>query len=292
MKMVEAVFLSGGNGKTLVIQLKYPTMMYRKPCRQVFLPLVVLCMLMVSSLAAQTDTVDQRHHKLNTSFLKPGVKQYLVYFQSPAHANKLGVSVWVRNIEKTSKDNKPVFRITQHWYSEDTARYMRFSSVNSAADFSPLYHAEIRGNALKAYDWSATGITGENTPDNKAAGFKLDFERPNYNWHLDIETFEMLPLAAGKIFLINFYDAGLEPPKYVTYKVTGSEILQTLNGQQLDCWKLFTEGESPRGPYTQTYWISKTGHELLKEEDSFGGIYRYKVKLPGLAPNLEERFVQ
>lgn len=266
--------------------------MYLKSCKQIFLPAVIVCLLITSSVTAQTDTIDQQHHRLNTSFLKPGVKQYLVYFQSPAHANKLNVSLWVREIEKTSRNNEPVFRITQHWYGEDTARYAVFSSLNTVADFSPLYHAETRGTMQKAYNWSQTGITGDNTPDNKAADFKLSFERPNYNWHLDIETFEMLPLAAGKTFLINFYDAGLEPPKYVTYKVTGSEVLQTLNGQQTDCWKLFTEGDSPRGHYTQIFWISKSGHELLKEEDSFGGIYRYKVKLPGLAPYLEERFVQ
>lgn len=266
--------------------------MYRTPCKQVFFMVFMGCLLMVSSVAAQADSVDQHHHPLNTRFLKPGVKQYLVYFQSPAHPNKLSVSLWVREIEKSSRNNEPVFRITQHWYSEDTARYMRFSSINSAADFSPVYHAEIRGNTLKAYNWSSTGIAGENTPDNKAADFKLDFDQPNYNWHLDIETFEMLPLSAGKTFLINFYDAGLDPPKYVAYKVTGSDVLQTLNGQQVDCWKLFTEGESPRGHYTQTFWISKSGHEFLKEEDSFGGIYRYKVKLPGLATYLEERFVQ
>lgn len=265
--------------------------MYRKPCKRMFIPIIIGCLLKCSTVAAQTDTVDQHHHRLNTSFLKPGVKQYLVYFQSPAHPNKLSVSLWVREIEKTSRNNEPAFRITQHWYSEDTARYVLFSSINSAADFSPLYHAETRGNVLKAYNWSGTGISGENTPGNKAADFKLGFERPNYNWNLDIETFEMLPLAAGKTFLINFYEAGLEPPKYVTYKVTGSEVLQTLNGQPVDCWKLFTEGESPRGHYTQIFWISQSGHELLKEEDSFGGIYRYKVKLPGLAPYLEERFV-
>jgi hypothetical protein len=250
----------------------------------------MLFLLIVSFANAQTDTVDQRHHPLNTRFLKTGARQYLVYFQRPASPNMLNLSLWVRNIEKTTRNNTPVFHITQHWYGEDTARFAEFNSFNSVADFSPLYHSESRVKGRKAYNWSATGITGDNTPDNKAAGVNLSFERPNYNWHLDIETFEMLPLAAGKTFLINFYDAGLEPPKYVTYKVTGSEVLETLNNQQVDCWKLVTEGESPMGHYTQTFWISKSVHEFLKEEDSFGGIYRYKVKLPGLATHLEERF--
>lgn len=263
--------------------------MYRTFCQRLTLPVLIL-LLTVARAGAQTDTVDQRHHPLNTSLLKPGVKQYLVYFQLPHRPDMLSLSLWVREIEKTSQDNKPVFKITQHWYSEDTARYRVFHSVNSAADFSPLHHAETRGNEKQAYNWSLTGIEGDATPDNKAAAFKLAFDQPNYNWNLDIETFEMLPLAAGKTFVIRFYDAGLEPPAYVTYKVSGSDALQTLDNRTVDCWKLFTEGDSPRGRYTQTFWISKAGHELLKEEDSFGGMYRYKVKLPGLATHLESRF--
>lgn len=259
---------------------------------QILLPAAMMLLLLLWQTAAyaQADTVDQRHHRLNTAFLKPGVKQYLVYFQIPSRPNMLSLSLWVREIEKTSRNNAPAFRITQHWYGEDTARYAIFTSYNSVADFSPLYHAAVRGKEEKAYNWSQQGITGDSSAGNKAADFKLDFDRPNYNWHLDIETFEMLPLSAGKTFLINFYDAGLDPPKYVAYKVTGSEVLQTLNNQQVDCWKLFTEGESPKGHYTQTFWISKSGHEFLKEEDSFGGMYRYKIKLSGGAPYLAERF--
>lgn len=242
----------------------------------------------LQSVSAQTDTIDQQHVRLRTAFLQPGVKQYLVYFQVPTHPNWLGLSLWTREIEKKGE----VFHITQHWYSDDSTRYLESHSINSAADFSPLYHAETRGKEQRAYRWSATAITGDTTAGNKAADFKLDFDRPNYNWNLDMETFEMLSLKAGKTFVIQFYDAGLEPPKYVTYKVTGSEMLSTYDGQSVDCWKLFTEGESPRGHYTQTFWISKAGHEFLKEEDAFGGAYRYKVKLPGSAPYLPGKFAR
>ncbi|MBS0030791.1 DUF3108 domain-containing protein [Chitinophaga sp. 22321] len=260
--------------------------------KQVFLPVTGLLILLATATYAQVDTIDQRHQRLNTAFLKPGVRQYLVYFQLPTRSNMLSLSLWVREIEKTNRNNVPVFKTTQHWYSEDTARYAMFTSFNTVSDFSPLFHEEIRGKDRKAYNWSAQGVAGDSGPDNKAADFKFDFDRPNYNWHLDIETFEMLPLAKGKIFEINFYDAGLDTPKYVRYQVTGSDVLQTLNNQAVDCWKLFTEGESPRGHYTQIFWISKAGHELLKEEDSFGGMFRYKIKLPGLTPYLDERFVK
>jgi hypothetical protein len=100
----------------------------------------------------------------------------------------------------------------------------------------------------------------------------------------------MLPLAAGKTFAINFYDAGQGNPQYAIFKVTGSEELTTFNNEKVDCWKLFTETIHHGSHYTETYWISKKGHEFLKEEDSNPDGYRYKIKLPGLMPGLLPRF--
>jgi hypothetical protein len=42
--------------------------------------------------------------------------------------------------------------------------------------------------------------------------------------------------------------------------------------------------------YTETYWISKKNHEFLKEEDSYNGAYRYKIKMPAASPDLVARF--
>ena len=143
-----------------------------------------------------------------------------------------------------------------------------------------------------AYNWGPDKITSaDSVPQNQQKNFSLDFKLPNFNWNLDIETFEMLPLAMGKTFVINFYDAGLDPPAFVNYRVTGSQVLATLDNQKVDCWILFSEGDAKGTHFTQTFWISKKNHEFLREEDSFNGQYRYKIKLPGAAPDLVERFL-
>ncbi|PSL45667.1 hypothetical protein CLV51_104374 [Chitinophaga niastensis] len=261
--------------------------------KRIILAVAIIAILAAQSAIAQTDTIDPQHHKLNTKLLNPGVRQYIVYFVRPGFEKMLWLNLWIRQIEKATQNKEDVFKISQYWYSEDSTRYHHITSINSAADFSPIYHAAYVGSDLKAYNWSATGIKGTAIADNKAADYKLDFASPNYNWNLDIETFEMLPLAEGKSFVIQFYDAGLEPPAYVTYKVTGAESISTLDNKKVDCWKLFTEGNSPKGGhYTQIFWISKTGHELLKEEDHFGGMLRYKVKLPGFASFVPDKFAK
>jgi hypothetical protein len=246
-----------------------------------------------TTASAQVDTINfKKGHQLNTNRLKPGLKQYLVYFQQPKQQKSLRFWYWLRDIKTGTRNGQPVFNISQHWFGPDTLSYRVCYSVNSAANFAPLYHMETITGKTKAYNWSATKMTGADTvATNLAKTFTLDFTEPNFNWNLDIETFEMLPLAAGKTFAINFYDAGLSQPKYVLYKVTGSEVLTLLDGTKTDCWILAEEGKSPDGStYTETFWISKKGHEFLKEEDKFSGMYRYKIKMPGAAPDLMKRF--
>jgi hypothetical protein len=254
---------------------------------------VILILSYSEIVSAQTDTIRLQDKRLNTSVLKPGLNQYLVYFQNPKKSKNLGFSFWLRNVQMETRNGQKVFHITQRWYGSDSAYYATFSSLNNAADFAPIYHSETANNKTNAYNWNAKQITGaDSVSQNGKKGFLLDFKTPNFNWNLDIETFEMLPLAEGKNFAINFYDAGLDPPAYVLYKVTGSEVLSTLDNQRVDCWKLYTEGDSKGTHYSETYWISKKNHVFLKEEDSFNGNYRYKIKMPGAAPDLVHRFVK
>ncbi len=254
------------------------------------LTIVIGCLIGLS-VFAQTDTIRLQDKRLNTSYLKPALNQYLVYFQNPKHKQNLRFWFWLRDVAVENRDGKKVFAITQHWYGSDSTTYRYIYSLNKAADFAPIYHLETINNKTKAYNWTADKITGaDSVAQNLQKGFSLDFKLPNFNWNLDIETFEMLPLAAGKTFAINFYDAGLDPPAYVNYKVIGSEVITTQNNDKVDCWKLFTEGDNKGSHYSETYWISKKEHEFLKEEDSFNGMYRYKIKMPVAAPDLLARF--
>lgn len=249
--------------------------------------LLILQLTSEKALFAQADTVYPGSRHLNTGFLKPGLKQYLVFHQWPQNNKMLQLQYWMRDINIEKKDGVEVFAIREHWYGADSNEYRTFLSLGTVKDFTPLYHASAGNGKIAAYNWSNTGIKGSDTVNgNTRRDFHLAFDRPNFNWHLDIEIFEMLPLAMGKSFVINFYDAGLAPPAFVTYKVTGSETLRTLDNRQVACWKLATSGSYNAKNYIQTFWISKKEHELLKEVDAFDGRFRYKIKLPELAPDI------
>ncbi|AYL97643.1 hypothetical protein [Mucilaginibacter celer] len=242
---------------------------------------------------AQVDTIRVQDKRLNTANLKPGLKQYMVYFQNAKDNHSLKFWLWLRDINLESRNGEKVFTVTQHWYGNDSTSYRSIYSVNKAADFAPVYHAETIGKKTKAFNWFADRVvSADTTANNEAKNFKFDFPFANFNWNLDIETFEMLTLAEGKSFAIPFFEAGMPAPLYVLYKVTGSEVITTLDGNKVDCWKLYNESDYNGRHFTETYWISKKKHEFLKEEDAFGGGYRYKVKMMGAAVNLLPRFAK
>jgi hypothetical protein len=258
----------------------------------ILIALTVLCLSAQPKYAsAQVDTIRLKDHRLNTATLKPGMRQYLVYFQMLKSPKTLRFWYWLRDTKIETRSGEKVFATTQHWFGSDTMSYRAVYSVNRVKDFSPVYHMETIAGKVSAYSWDNYKIKGADTVAlNAKKDFALNFTEPNFNWNLDIETFEMLPLAAGKTFAINFYDAGFGKPQYVIYKITGNEVISTLDNKKVDCWKLVNETDNNGNHYVETFWISKKGHEFLKEEDTFGGGYRYKVKMPGASVNLLPRF--
>lgn len=250
--------------------------------------LLIMCNL---NSVAQTDTVNFKNNKLRTSQLKTGLKQYLVYLQQPNQKKKLNLSLWTREVRSAIQNGESRFIIIQKWFSTDTANYRSIYSVNRADDFAPIYHSETVGNQVKAFNWYADHINGADTVlDNKQKTFALQLQQPCFNWNLDIETLEMLPLSSGKKFILRLYDAGSGAPADIQYSVSGEEVLTTLDNRKVDCWKLLLEGDHGQLHYTQTFWISKKEHEFLMEVDAVNGMYRYKVKMPGFSPDIIQKF--
>jgi|HubBroStandDraft_1064217.scaffolds.fasta_scaffold127018_2 hypothetical protein len=239
----------------------------------------------------QIDTIRLKDKRLHTAWLKTGLNQYLIYYQNPKENKSVRFWFWMRDIKTDHMNGSQVFVIKQHWYGSDTSTYRYIHSVNNGSDFAPIYHEEISNGKTSAYTWKPDNIVGaDSVKANIQKDFSLKFSEPNFNWNLDIETLEMLPLANNKSFAINFYDAGQDPPKYYLYTVAGSETLQTLDNKRTECWKVTTNGTSGEFSYIETYWISKDSHEFLKEESSYNGMFAYKIKLMESATDLLSRF--
>ncbi|MDG3581837.1 DUF3108 domain-containing protein [Galbibacter pacificus] len=249
--------------------------------------MILICFhLMASEGNAQYDTIKlPATGVLQIKNLKPGLREYIIYTQFPNKPKSFSFWLWKRNTQIEERNGENVFVTKEVWTGEDTTSYREYYSINRMSDFAPIYKKATIKNKTHAYNWEDRRIVRSDSVPNNAVelGFKLDFNEPVLNWHMDIETFEMLPLGPDKVFAINFYDAGQQPPKYNIYNVTGEERVSSYDGKTIDCWVLNRSGINGNGKkFSQTFWISKKTHEFIKEEDNWDGVIRHKIKLPSM----------
>lgn len=240
--------------------------------------LITLCLVFVSSLvSAQVDTIYHLDSKLVKKYLKPSSNQYLVFIQRKGDPRQTYTMVWSRDVKFVNRNGNELIEISQKWYASDTARNrVVYSLLNP--DFSPVYHYTNFNKAVEAFDFYAGNIKGsDSVANNTKKDFDLELKTPTLNWELDLETFPLLDLKAGKRFAISFYHpGGKTEPKIYEYKVIGEESLRVIEGGSVPCWKLRIDYDAKSHAI---FYISKKGREVLRMDEDFGGGVRYKVKL-------------
>jgi hypothetical protein len=208
-----------------------------------------------------------------------GTQRYLVYITKGDQ--KKSFWLWERTTKKQEWHGRPSITINQVWQTSDTGYNRRdIFSVIDVKTFAPVYHtASNPKTGREAFNYLVDKIvTADTVPDVMRKDFELNVSEPSFNWELDLETFPLLPIAVGKTFAINFYHPGSKSaPAYTLYKVTGTEKLPGVNGEQVDCFTLVTE--YPNNSGSSTWWLTKTTHEVIKMVERYGPITRYKIKL-------------
>lgn len=244
----------------------------------------------VTLFAQKSDTIRIDGSKVNTSVLLPGIHQYLLYFKNGPDSSRINFQLWTREIELTDYEGKKAIRIKQKW-EDNKAVIHTVNSVNDRKDFSPLYHEswwkgrgsyvfDFTKKLMKINDTPITEADTARTKKNMFSSYQKALNQYVLNWHLDLETFPILPYKDGVTFLINFYDPGFPDPSWQAYTVSGSAKLNGYGSESVDCWLLTHESKNNK----ETFWVSKKTKEVLKLEQKFGNRYRYKVKLPFVAP--------
>jgi hypothetical protein len=242
-----------------------------------FLLIVVTFIFNTSYSQLKIDTIHAGD--LDLRYLPDGNQKYLVYLVRGEE--KTNIWLWERNVSREDWHGRRAIIVRQQWTSSDTGYNSR--KLISAVDdktFYPLYHSSMNPKkGREAYNFSSTAvITADTVADAKNMGFSQALAAPTLNWELDLETFPLLPLKEGKTFVMNFYHPGGKTgPAWYSYSVIGSETIASVNGEKIDCYKLYIRYDNNQGG--STWWLSKKNHEVLKMEERFGNITRYKIKL-------------
>ncbi len=247
--------------------------------------IILLVLFSGLAIAQKKDTITITAQNIKTSNLKPGVNRYLVYFKNGKDSNSTKFQLWTRKVEYVNYHGKNAISISQQWVDNDTVVH-KVSTICDKQTFQTLFHeAWWKGFGSFSFDFEngKAIVQGKPLDENDTVaqrkriftGFKTALSDYFSNWHLDLETFAMLPLKENTTYRINFYDPGLAPPKYQFYTVTGSATLNGHNTQQIDCWLLTYEAANSK----EVFWISKKTNEVLYLEQKFGDKYRYKEKL-------------
>lgn len=242
----------------------------------------LLCagLFLASALFAQSQPDTIRAAGFSMQYLPAGKQSYLVYIQTPGGFKK-SIWLWERETRKEKWNGRDRILVRQQWTSSDTGFNSRqLLSVCEQAGFVPVYHHSRNSKGqVEAYVYGPDQIRSDDTVQQLSRkGFTMPLQETAFNWELDLETFSLLPLQEGKSFVICFYHPGSpSKPDWYTYTVTGSETLRTVDGKDVECLKLYTTYANNRG--SSTWWLSRKTHEVLKMEEIFGNIRRYKIRL-------------
>jgi hypothetical protein len=203
--------------------------------------------------------------------LKAGIHRYARYMVA-GDARQL-LDIWTRRLTFETVDGRREMHVHQRWDAADKSYVAIFDQTCEAGTLRPLTQSQsvTRDGVTRTKAFRFDGRRVDSVDDPGAIGSPQHetFAMPFFNWHIDMEFLQSLPLARGYAASIPFYDVGQEPPARYVYAVTGEATIAAADGTPIACWVLtFRPGEKDPPIH---YWIAKRGQVLMREEAPVAG---------------------
>ncbi|NVK85508.1 MAG: hypothetical protein HWE21_14385 [Cytophagia bacterium] len=235
--------------------------------------------MMVLAIAAQAqkvDTIRVGHRFKQFKNLELGTVTDVVYNEANGRLNG---AIKKRTTELVQINGQELVKIVHEWNSPNEQWSGRFEYYCEPYTMKPVQHIrETKMQGKEAFKFNSNTIEGlDSAVNNKQKDFALSLSEQTYNWEVDLETYSLIPMKEGNKVVMNFYHPGGQtPPKYYTLAVEGSEKLKLANGQELDCWIIFTDYG---GTQPTRFWYTKRGQNFVKMEGQYGPMKIYKTRL-------------
>jgi hypothetical protein len=196
--------------------------------------------------------------------LKEGSKTYIRYrIRTDGVSEPIDLQVKTLKVEERAGTKE--LRISQHWQTATAA--LRLESLFEPKTLKPLTHERIREREGKITKegfrfLGKRVISLETMPDNSRAGFEIAGAVTPFNFEIDLETLQSMPLEKGAEFRIPFYHPGGPAPAHYTFKVVAEEVLR-LGGASIPCWVVSTDYNAPEKPLAK-FWIEKGSQTVVR----------------------------
>ena len=236
--------------------------------------LILLFIVSLSYSQVKNDTIDIDSNKLLMRNLKNQELNYLVSLEKP-NGDLLNASIWTRKTEIQGE----IIIISQKWRNTTKQRNKLLYSILKSKNFAPIYHKTTQGSGtVKAFNFYKHKIEGSDSiKNNTEKDFLLEFNKPAFNWELDLEFLQTLPYKLNTNFVIKFYHpGGKSNPKYYNYTVIGREKIVMTDGRKIKSWVLkinYSKNNSA------TFWIGAKNRQVLRVEEISGPFKAIKTKL-------------
>jgi hypothetical protein len=200
--------------------------------------------------------------------LQPGVHRYVRY--TIKGEDRVPVDVWTRTLSFAPHDGVRAMHITQRWTRGSAENHVLVQdSWFEPGTFRATSHIRRLESAGKVevsgYQWTPAKVVGmADLADNVRKDFVMALPQPSYNFEYDMETLTALPMAAGRVFDIPFYDAGIDKPGRYLFKVAAQEVITGPDGKPLDCWLVTADYNT--GQVKSRFWFAKHDQVLVREE--------------------------
>lgn len=177
--------------------------------------------------------------------------------------------VWTRDVRFETQNGLKRVHIVQHWDAAGAGNgRLDIDSWFEEKTLRPLTHVRKRTKdgqtVVEAFDFQSDKVTGLADVENNAVkDLNLALTKPTYNFEIDMEMFQTLPLAPGYEAKMNFYHPGGKGQGDYVFKVAGSDVITLPSGGRLDCWVVTTDYNAPERPLTK-FWVAKDSQLVIK----------------------------
>jgi hypothetical protein len=238
---------------------------------------IAVVLLATQAMGAQTlDTITTKNQKLVIKNIVPIKHSYAVFFTDSLGKRTSSADIWDREIRLTkSTTGKDVYSFEWKWYRKDSL----LLQTQGQCAFPSLELIEYtKSPSLLVKNENGTLNIKTQTRTKTDTAFTAPFDGSAFTFPMDLEFFGLLPMkSVGQKFSVPFYEPGSAKYSYYTCTVVGKEPLRLQENASIECWMLQID-YGQMGAYA-TFWISTATGEVLKMQEYFRGMFRYKIKL-------------